>query len=110
MVVYIDYQLSTGNHSDYFLSVPKENGLFFGHVHYAIEYLRNPDVYRLGKRLAIIGAGNVAMDVARTAFRQGCEQVYIICNMDESCITARDIETEYAKIDGDVLQNSGRIG
>ncbi|MGI6004488.1 MAG: FAD-dependent oxidoreductase, partial [Christensenellales bacterium] len=75
-------------------------GESFGHVHYAIEYLRNPGVYRLGKRLAVIGAGNVAMDVARTAFRHGCEEVYILCNMDESTITARDIEVAYAKIDG----------
>ena len=75
-------------------------GESLGHVHFAIEYLRSPDVYRLGKRLAVIGAGNVAMDVARTAFRHGCEEVYIICNMDESVITARDIEVQYAKIDG----------
>jgi glutamate synthase (NADPH/NADH) small chain len=75
-------------------------GESLGHVHYAIEYLRNPNVYRLGKRIAVIGAGNVAMDVARTAFRHGCEEVYIICNMGEDGITARDIELEYAKIDG----------
>jgi len=75
-------------------------GESLGHVHFAIEYLHNPDVYRLGKRLAIIGAGNVAMDVARTAFRHNCEEVYIICNRDESSITARDVEVHYAKIDG----------
>ena len=75
-------------------------GETLGHVHYAIEYLRNPNVYRLGKRIAMIGAGNVAMNVARTAFRHGCEDVYIICNMGEETITAREIETEYAKIDG----------
>ena len=75
-------------------------GETLGHVHYAIEYLRNPDVYRLGKRVAVIGAGNVAMDVARTAFRHQCEEVYILCNMDESTITARNVETQYAKIDG----------
>ncbi len=75
-------------------------GESLGNVHYAIEYLRNPNVYRLGKRIAIIGAGNVAMDVARTAFRHGCEEVTIICNMDESAVTARKVELEYAKIDG----------
>ncbi|WRS26571.1 NAD(P)-dependent oxidoreductase [Oscillospiraceae bacterium MB08-C2-2] len=75
-------------------------GESLGHVHYAIEYLRNPNVYKLGKRLAVIGAGNVAMDVARTAFRQGCEEVYILCNMDETTITARPVEADYAKIDG----------
>jgi len=75
-------------------------GESLGHVHYAIEYLRNPGGYRLGKRLAVIGVGNVAMDAARTAFRHGCEEVYIIGNRDEEDITALDVEVEYAKIDG----------
>ena len=79
------------------LNVPGES---LGHVHYAIEYLKNPDVYRLGRRLAVIGAGNVAMDVARTAFRHGCEEVTILCNVDESGVTARTVELDYAKIDG----------
>ena len=75
-------------------------GESLGHVHFAIEYLRNPGVYNLGKRVAIIGAGNVAMDVARTILRHGSREVYIICNKGESTITARDVEVEYAKIDG----------
>lgn len=75
-------------------------GESLGHVHFAIEYLRNPDVYTLGKVVAVIGAGNVAMDVARTAFRHGAEEVYILCNKGESTITARPNEVEYAKIDG----------
>ena len=75
-------------------------GESLGHVHYAIEYLRNPDVYRLGKRLAVIGVGNVAMDVARTAFRHGCEEVTVIGNKEEGDVSARDIEIEFAKIDG----------
>ena len=75
-------------------------GESLGHVHFAVEYLRNPDVYRLGETVAIIGAGNVAMDVARTAIRHGVKHAYIICNKDESSITAREIELEYAKIDG----------
>ncbi len=75
-------------------------GESLGHVHYAIEYLRNPSVYNLGKTVAIIGAGNVAMDVARTVLRNDAENVYILCNKGESTITARDHEVEYAKIDG----------
>lgn len=75
-------------------------GESLGNVHYAVEYLRNPDVYNLGKRLAVIGSGNVAMDVARTALRHGCENVRVICRLDESGITARDIEKQYALIDG----------
>ena len=79
-------------------------GESLGHVHYAIEYLRSPDAYRLGKRVVIIGAGNVAMDVARTALRNGSKEVYIVCNMGQSTITAREIEVEYAKIDGAVFE------
>jgi len=75
-------------------------GESLGNVHYAIEYLRNPGVYRLGKRLAVIGTGNVAMDVARTAFRHGCEEVTVIGNKEEGDASARDIEIEFAKIDG----------
>lgn len=79
------------------LNIPGES---LGHVHYAIEYLRNPNVYRLGRRVAVIGAGNVAMDVARTAFRQGAEEVYIIARRGEESLAARPIEVQFAKIDG----------
>ncbi|MDR1629207.1 MAG: NAD(P)-dependent oxidoreductase [Oscillospiraceae bacterium] len=75
-------------------------GESLGHVHYAIEYLRNPDVYRLGRRVAVIGAGNVAMDVARTVLRHGSEEVFVISHLGEDSVTAREVEMEYAKIDG----------
>lgn len=75
-------------------------GESLGHVHFAIEYLKNPDVYNLGEKLIIIGGGNAAMDVARTAIRQGCHDVKIFCNTDEASISARPVEVRYAKIDG----------
>ncbi|MDD4773594.1 MAG: FAD-dependent oxidoreductase, partial [Eubacteriales bacterium] len=89
--------MGTGVWRPYRLNIKGES---FGNVHYAIEYLKNPSVYRLGNRVAVIGAGNVAMDVARTAFRHGSEEVTIICNADEGSVTARQIELAYAKIDG----------
>ncbi len=89
--------LGTGVWRPQKLNIPGES---LGHIHFAIDYLRNPDVYWLGEKLAVIGAGNVAMDVARTAFRHNCREVSIICNADESSVTARAVETEYAKIDG----------
>lgn len=46
-------------------------GETFGNVHFGINYLNNPDSYRLGERVIVIGAGNAAMDVARTAIRKG---------------------------------------
>ncbi len=75
-------------------------GESLGHVHFAIDYLRNPSVYRLGKRLAVIGAGNVAMDAARTAFRNGVREVFIVYGKGEENMVASQLELEYAKIDG----------
>ena len=75
-------------------------GESLGHVHYAIDYLKNPDVYELGNRLCIIGAGNVAMDVARTALRKGVREVFIMYRGNMDSITADKNELEYAKIDG----------
>lgn len=73
-------------------------GETLGNVHYAINYLTNPDVYRLGKTLNIIGAGNSAMDVARTALRHGCEKVTVFSRHDYFAASQREVD--YAKIDG----------
>jgi glutamate synthase (NADPH) small chain len=75
-------------------------GETLGHVHYAIDYLKNPEVYELGKRVCVIGAGNVAMDVARTALRHGTREVYIMARRGPEDIQAEKMEVEYAKIDG----------
>ncbi|WP_319583581.1 NAD(P)-dependent oxidoreductase [uncultured Pseudodesulfovibrio sp.] len=75
-------------------------GESLGHVHYAIHYLKNPDVYALGKRVAIIGAGNVAMDVARTALRKGAREVTVLYRRGEDDISATRYEYDYAKLDG----------
>lgn len=75
-------------------------GESLGHVHFAIDYLKNPDVYDLGQKVCIIGAGNVAVDVARTALRSGSREVYIMYREGEEDITALRHEVEYAKLDG----------
>lgn len=76
----------------------KIKGETLGNVHFAIDYLVNPDSYELGDSLAIIGAGNSAMDVARTAIRKGVRDVTVYSHRDE--IRASQLEVEYAKIDG----------
>lgn len=43
-------------------------GETLGHVHYGVHFLERPEVYKLGESMIVIGAGNVAMDVARGAF------------------------------------------
>jgi len=75
-------------------------GESLGHVHYAIDYLKNPEVYSLGEKLCVIGAGNVAMDVARTAIRSGIRQVAILYRGDMESIAAEKRDVEMAKIDG----------
>lgn len=75
-------------------------GESLGHVHYAINYLRNPSVYDLGDEVVVIGAGNVAMDVARTAVRRGSKNVKILYRKGFDEMTARNDEIEFAKIDG----------
>lgn len=73
-------------------------GESFGNVHYAINYLNNPNVYKLGERVLVIGAGNAAMDVARTAQRHGSR--YVTCFSLTKKITASDYEYSYAKLEG----------
>ena len=73
-------------------------GESFGHVHYAINYLNNPDVYKLGEKVIVIGAGNAAMDVARTAMRHGSQQV--TCFSLTKAITASQYEASYAQLEG----------
>ena len=64
-------------------------GETLGHVHFAIDFLKAPTAYDLGKTVAVIGAGNVAMDVARSALRQkGVEKVIVINNRREEDVTA----------------------
>ncbi len=51
---------------------PNKLGLLgetIGNVYYAIDYLKSPEAYRLGKNVAVVGAGNVALDAARMAIR-----------------------------------------
>lgn len=73
-------------------------GESLGNVHFAINYLANPDVYHLGERLTIIGAGNAAMDVARTAIRHGAR--HVTCFSITKKVTASDYEASYAKLEG----------
>ncbi len=73
-------------------------GETLGHVHYGVHYLERPEVYHLGQSLIIIGAGNVAMDVARTALRRGVKDVKIMVRSDK--YSASDEEKEYAEIEG----------
>ena len=73
-------------------------GETLGHVHYGVHYLVRPEGFNLGKSVIIIGAGNVAMDVARTVLRRGVNDVKVVVRSDR--YTASEEEKEYAEIEG----------
>jgi len=54
----------------------------------------------LGKKVAVIGGGNTAMDSARCALRMGTEKVYCIYRRSEKEMPARAEEAEHAKEEG----------
>ena len=67
---------------------------------------------RIGKKVAIIGGGNVAMDAARTAVRVGFEEVSIVYRRTEAELPARKEEIRHAKEEGVIfrfLQNPTEI-
>lgn len=75
-------------------------GESLGNVHYAIDYLKSPEVYNLGEKVCVIGAGDVAMDSARTAIRNGAKEVYILYRKGIENVPATKAELEGAVKDG----------
>lgn len=69
-----------------------------GNVLFGLDYLMSPETAALGDRVAVIGAGNTAMDVARTAIRQGAREVKIYARSKH--VSASSDEVEYAELDG----------
>ncbi|MDE6660835.1 MAG: NAD(P)-dependent oxidoreductase, partial [Anaeroplasmataceae bacterium] len=80
------------------LRIPGET---LGNVHFAIDFLKNPDSYNnLGDHVVIIGAGNVAMDAARTILRKTAAKVDIIFFRGREEVTALEEELMLAEVDG----------
>ncbi len=55
---------------------------------------------KIGKRVAVVGGGNVAMDSARTSLRLGADEVTIVYRRSEEEMPGRDEEIEHAKEEG----------
>ena len=55
---------------------------------------------KVGRRVAVIGGGNVAMDAARCALRLGAEEVFIVYRRSEEEMPARKEEIERAREEG----------
>lgn len=109
--------LGIGAGAPRFLNIPGEN---LGGIYSANEYLtrinlmkayRFPDFdtpIKRGRRVAVVGGGNVAMDAARSALRLGADEVHIVYRRSEAEMPARLEEIENAKEEGvifDLLTN-----
>ncbi len=105
--------LGTGAGLPNFLRIPGENLLgvysaneFLTRVNLMKGYKKGevPTPIKVGKRVAVVGAGNVAMDAARTAKRLGAEEVYIVYRRGEEEVPARAEEVEHAKEEGVIFK------
>ena len=59
---------------------------------------------RTGKKVAVVGGGNVAMDAARSALRLGAETVYIVYRRGMAELPARKEEVEHAEEEGIIFK------
>jgi glutamate synthase (NADPH/NADH) small chain len=109
--------LGIGAGAPMFLNIPGENlsGIysaneFLVRINLMKAYL-HPEYdtpLKVGKRVVVVGAGNVAMDCARWALRLGAEEVHIVYRRSEAEMPARLEERENAKEEGvifDLLTN-----
>ncbi|UEC43891.1 MAG: hypothetical protein METHAR1v1_1790008 [Methanothrix sp.] len=113
--------LGIGAGAPRFLNIPGEN---LNGVYSANEYLTRVNLMkayrfpeydtpiRQGKKVAVVGGGNVAMDAARCAVRLGAEEVHVVYRRSEAEMPARLEEIENAREEGvifDFLTNPTRI-
>ncbi len=101
--------IGTGAGLPRFMKIPGEN---YNGVYSSNEFLTRINLMKayqfpkydtpikIGKNVAVIGGGNVAMDAARSAKRLGAENVYIIYRRSEEELPARDEEIHHAKEEG----------
>ena len=98
--------IAIGAHSDKKVGIEGEDA---GNVISAVEYLGNigdgiiPDF--TGKRVAIIGGGNVAMDCTRSAIRCGAKRVTIVYRRRKEDMTAQMEEVDGAIAEGAVMMD-----
>lgn len=101
--------IGTGAGLPYFMRIPGENACG---VYSANEFLTRTNLMkaylfpeydtpiRVGKKVAVLGGGNVAMDAARTALRLGAEESWIVYRRSKQELPARHEEAEHAEEEG----------
>lgn len=95
------FLLSIGAHACHKMQVPGEDD--FPQVMDAIELLKRValgDRRIPGRRVAVVGGGNVAMDAARTSVRLGCEEVTVVYRRTRAEMPANREEVEQAEEEG----------
>ncbi|MBM3142997.1 MAG: NADPH-dependent glutamate synthase [Chloroflexi bacterium] len=105
--------LGTGAGLPMFLDIPGEN---FNGVYTANEFLTRVNLMKaylfpeydtpikIGKKVAVVGGGNVAMDSARCALRLGADEVYIVYRRSRVEMPARHEEVENAEEEGIIFK------
>ncbi len=101
--------IGTGAGLPKFLGIPGENlnGVFSANefltrinLMRAYDFPTSDTPMKVGKRVAVIGAGNTAMDTVRSALRMGAEQGLIVYRRSEAEMTARIEEYHHAIEEG----------
>ncbi|MCP4753167.1 MAG: NAD(P)-binding protein [Proteobacteria bacterium] len=97
--------IAVGAHIGKKVEIPKHGET--GKVLDAVDFLHDvemDEVPPLGKRVAVYGGGNTAMDAARTAKRMGVEEVYIVYRRTREQMPAHDFEADEAMAEGVVIK------
>jgi heterodisulfide reductase subunit A-like polyferredoxin len=92
--------IACGAHENLSLDVP---GIECSGVVFALDFLRSVNLgqpTRAGRRTAVIGGGNAAMDAARAALRLGSDQVTIVYRRSRAEMPALDEEVRLAEEEG----------
>lgn len=101
--------IGTGAGLPYFMNIPGENACG---VYSANEFLTRTNLMkaycfpeydtpiRVGRKVAVLGGGNVAMDAARTALRLGAEESWIVYRRSRAELPARHEEVKHAEEEG----------
>ncbi|HDZ90098.1 MAG TPA: 4Fe-4S dicluster domain-containing protein [Deltaproteobacteria bacterium] len=93
--------IAIGAHASYKAGIPGEDS--FPQVIDAIDFLRRVslgDRHMPGKKVAVIGGGNVAMDAARTLVRLGCHEVHVVYRRTRAEMPANEEEVLQAEEEG----------
>ncbi len=105
--------IAVGAGLPYVMNIPGEN---LGGVYLANEYLTRVNLMRAyefprydtpvvrGRRVCVVGGGNVAMDAARTARRLGASEVYVLYRRSREEMPARAEEVHHAEEEGIIFK------